>query len=213
MTRIAGQRRGEAYPSPPRAPSGGGGAIAQIGFDNSVEGVQYANAGIAGPILRAADTPLSVTLVNFTPGNTILWFISMRTRDGIFSGPVGYSFDVVPTLNLGSGVQAVDTPSGEVPSYTIPAPIAAAVFPTVWPPHVTMSFYKPTPEELLQDPVVSGLIRVSPDAPDAVLAVFKGGAMLCAIEIAGDFIVDQGTSFDPDTITTSKRRTSQQGIP
>lgn len=178
--KIAGQRRGEVYPEAPRASSSGGGPLVRAGFDNSVEAQVYSGADQTFVVQRGTDIELSVPLTGSTSGNIVFWQISLRTQDGIASGPAGYQIDVLPWIDVGIGKQPLDTPPAQMATY-------GGVFPLIWSPWVVMAFYRPTVEELLQDPVVGAFIQVI-SSPDSAAAIRQQGAMLYAAEYDAAFV-------------------------
>ncbi len=103
--RIAGQRRGEAYPEPRVAgPPGPAGGFVQDGSDQPVDaliGLSGITAGTRVPRNAALD-PLRVTLPGVTPGDTLLVDFSIGGA-GDAEATDSYNFSFFPVVSFDGG--------------------------------------------------------------------------------------------------------------
>jgi len=187
--RLAGIRRGETYPEPPRSSGNGLSGLVQIGFDNSIsdQNANYPDPGTSYWIIRGATdgTKLRVPLNGFTPGNTLLMGMSLAFFDGAGSGASNISGTVYSAVKLGSTQKVIKVPFLVFP----PAVGGALIVPFAWLASVTPDIDAETDIEVN--------IILSNGGTDSI-AINGGGAMLFAAEFASDFVsqVSAGALID-----------------
>lgn len=155
------------------ASGSGAGSVKNFAFDNTTAFASY-NAGEAPtPVLRAqGGDPLAATLTGFTEGNVVLIAYSVTAFSAAGEGSVNVDMTLQPTLDIGSGVQSINTPV--MRSVTTPFYVA----PMTW-----VTFIRPTG---ITAPPKAGLL-ISGNATDAV-RINAYGALVAAIEVDASFV-------------------------